>query len=557
MKKSISILIILVLSYGIFMINNYHINNSKINYVVSKNYQPSSIDESIDIATMLDKISLVAKLGYDEFTYPEFTYDEDIERTLLMEKVNKYRDAKRKAGRVYHAIKNYQIFSSLNMRNYESVYVCSLLPFVEITYNQVEYEKSKDEILAKLTSHRDISNVTIQKSLNKKEDKFDVALGEAWAADIYDHSTYTGDGVTVGILETGLVNTAHTNMSGHNIQTYSESGHQGSVTDHATMVASLIGGNTGMAPDATLLSASLYGNVYEEVEWLVNNGADIINMSFGESDPTGIYDSNSAFIDNMVKTYNVVAVAATGNGGNDVGCVTNPALGYNVIGVGAADFNGNVCTFTSNKVYIGPNKPTIVTSGKSLTIANIGSGNSGTSFSSAFASGMIATLLEAHPDLKSRTEMVIAMVCANAYYQSGYNKTENNGMNKYNGAGRFHLEQTIENHNRIWTFTNNEHGNNKLVYQFSAWIDTNHILQASFAWLASANVSEKTPIYNNYYAQIVNSSGTIVAEARSTFSNVLFMRYPVTTYDRYTMQIYSYNHSQTTADKLAFAYRFE
>lgn len=555
MKKSLSVVIIFFLTFSIVMLNNYQINTSKISYVAAKNYQPASINESIEISTNLEKISLIAKLGYDEFTYPEFTYDDTDEVT--MEEVNAYRDAKRRAGKLYHAIKNKQIFSSLNIGNYEKAYVCSLLPFVEITYSQIEYEKNKDEVLAKLTSHRDITNVTIQSTYVEKKDSFVGALGEAWAGNIYDRGTYTGDGVTVGILETGLVNTSHSNMSGHNILTYSDAGHTGSITDHATMVASLIGGNTGMAPDATLLSASLYDNVYEEIEWLVENGADIINMSFAESNPTGIYDNNSAFIDNMVKTYNVVAVAATGNGGLDTGCVGNPALGYNVIGVGAADMNGNVCDFTSNVSYIGSNKPTVVTSGQSLTIPGCGSGNSGTSFSSAFLSGMIATLLEAHPDLKTRTEMVIAMVCANAYYQSGYDKTERNGFNKYNGAGRFHLEQTIENHNRIWTFTNSNHTTNQLVYQFSAWIDTGHTLQASFAWLASADVEQKQRIYNDYKAQILNSNGEVVAEARSTFSNVLFMRYQVTTYDRYTMQIYTCTHYHDTNDKLAFAYRFE
>lgn len=167
MKKSLNMVIIFLLTFGIVMLKNYQINTSKISYVAAQNYQPASINESIEISTNLEKISLIAKLGYDEFTYPEFTYDDSDEVT--MEEVNAYRDAKRRAGKLYHAIKNRQIFSSLNIGDYDSAYVCSLLPFVEITYSQSEYEKNKDEVLAKLTSHRDITNVTIQSTYVEKK----------------------------------------------------------------------------------------------------------------------------------------------------------------------------------------------------------------------------------------------------------------------------------------------------------------------------------------------------------------------------------------------------
>lgn len=538
------------------MLNNYQINNSKIVYAIGSNYQNESLEEQIEASTLLDRISIVAKLAYTQFTYSDFEYEKDGEEAT-MEEVNAYRDAKRRAGKLYHKVKNTQIASTLNIKDYESSYVCSLLPYIEYTFEQDEYSENKDKVLAKITSHREVEEVVIQECKSKRKDSFNLALGEAWAGDIYDDGTYTGDGVTVGILETGLVNTSHENMSDHTILTYSQSGHSGSVTDHATIVASLIGGNTGMAPDATLLSASLYGNIYEEVEWLVDNGADIINMSFGETDPDGVYDDNSGFMDNIVKTYDVVAVAAVGNGGNDVGKVCNPALGYNVIGVGSADMNGNVSSFTSNVVTFGPDKPTIVTSGRSLTIEGFGMGNSGTSYSCAFTSGMIATLLEAHPSLKTRAEMVIAMVCANAYYQSGYDKTEASGFNRYNGAGRFNLEETIQNYNRILTFNNSVHTENSLVYQFSAYIREGRILQASFAWLVSVRSDSMLAYYNRYYAEIVNSSGEIVATANSMYCNVLFMRYPVTTSGHYVMKIYAGSVYEQEVDRMAFAYRFE
>lgn len=548
---------VMLLTFCIKMLNNYHINNEKIAYETLDGYQPLSISDKIEASTKLDKVSIIATLEYDQFSYPEFDRDNSNYKDATMEEVNAYRDAKRRAGKAYHAIKNKQIFSSLNMGNYDYVYVCSLLPFVEITFEQEEYIKNKDDVLAKLTSHRDISKVVIRESNVEKKESMVGAIGEAWAGDVYDRREYTGDGVTVGILESGIVDSTNSILSNQNITYYDQYAFNETVTDHATMVASLIGGTKGMAPDATLLSSAVNGHIYEEIEWMVNNGADIINMSYGESNPTGIYSSDSAFIDNMVKTYNVVAIAAVGNTGTDTGNVGNPGLGYNVIGVGAADMHGDVCSFSAYNVVNGPNKPTIVTSGYSLTIPGFGLGNSGTSFSAAFLSGMIATLLDAFPDLKTRTEMVIAMTCASAYHQAGYDKMEVNGFNKYNGAGRFHLQHTMDNYYRIWTFNNNGGSNGQKIYEFSAYIGTGYHLQASFAWLASATVSSATASFNCYEGRIINSKGEVVATATASQSNVLFLHYYVTSEERFTMQIYQRCNTFNGTDKLAFAYSFE
>ncbi len=557
MKKILSVLIFILMTFSIKLLNEYNINATKIGYESLNGDSPLSVSDEIEASTILDKVSIIAKLSYDEFTYPEFNRNNSNYKDATMEEVNAYRDAKRRAGRAYHYIKNFLIFSSLNINNYEYAYVCSLLPFVQITFDNEEYVKTKEEILGKLTSHRDIAKVIIREGQTDQEGFFQLAIGEAWAGDVYDRREYTGDGVTVGILETGIVDSTNAILSNQNITYYDQPNFNETVTEHATMCASLIGGKQGMAPDVNLLSAAVNGNIYQEIEWMVNNGADIINMSYGETVPTGIYSSDSAFIDNMVKTYNVVAVAAVGNCGDGSGYVGNPALGYNVIGVGAADMHGDVCDFSSYKVERGPNKPTVVTSGYCLTIPGFSSGNNGTSFSAAFLSGMLATLLDAYPDLKTRTEMVIAMTCASAYHQPGYSTSQANGFNTHNGAGRFNLQDTMDNYYKIWTFNNAGGSNGLKVYEFSAYVSEGYDLQASFAWLATANVSSATASYNSYEARLINQNGELMAIATSDRSNVLFMYHRVTTEGRYTMQIYQRCNTFTGTDKLAFAYSIE
>lgn len=543
------------ITVGVIALNDYKIKEEKIAYELSGDYQPKSLKEGLEMTTTLEKVSVVAELNYDSFMYEDTISDD-----ATMDEVNAYRDAKRAAGREYHTILNQQIASTLNVKGYESIYVSTLLPFIAYTFTQEEYVKNQNDILAKLTSHRDVSGVVIKNAISNRQEKFQLAIGEANAGDIYDSRQYTGDGVTVGVLDVGIIDSSNANMQGHSITFFDQPNFTEQVTDHATICASLIGGNIGMAPDVDFLCSGLNnGDIYTEVEWLVNHGADIINMSFGEGEPSGKYDSNSAFVDNMVKTYNVICVAAVGNDDIDVGKVCNPSLGYNVIGVGATGPTGGVCDFTSTEVVEGPTKPTIGAPGYCMTIQNCGFGHYGTSYACAFTSGMIATLLEAHPALKTKPEMVLAMLTANANPIQGYGKTQANGFNKYLGAGRIDLGKTVDNYNRIWSFQNSGGYDGKLVYHFSAYMMPGVTLQAAFAWLASADVSKHKASFNKYEARIVRrSDGATVAVANSTGDNIQFMRYVVDVEDFYDMRIYQKcdSISTSTPDKLAYAYRY-
>ncbi len=554
MRRTYNIILITIITLGIIALNNYKIKAEKITYELNSEYQPKSLKEGLEMSSTLEKVSVVAQFNYDKFIYNNHLSDD-----ATMEEVNAYRDAKRAAGRAYHSVLNKRIASTLSIKGYDSVFVSSLLPFIEYTFSQDEYVKNQEEVLAKLTSHREVSNVIVKSAVTNQQEKFQGAIGEANAGQIYDSRSYTGDGVTVGVLDVGIIDASHTNMQGHSITYYDQPGFTEEVTEHATVCASLIGGNIGMAPDVTFLSSGLKtNNLYGEVEWMVNHGADIINMSFGETTPTGRYDSNSAYVDNMVKTYDVICVAAVGNDGAETGKVCNPALGYNVIGVGATTSTGDVLGSSSTQVLEGPSKPTIGAPGYCLTIENCDIGYYGTSFACAFTSGMIATLLEAHPALKTKPEMVLAMLTANAKHISGYDKTKTNGFNKYLGAGRIDLQKTVDNYNRIWSFQNSSGYDGKLVYHFSAYLMEGVTLQAAFAWLATANVSNHQASFNNYEARIVRrSDGVVCAVADSMGDNIQFLRYVTDKEDFYDMRIYQRCGSISTSspDDLAFAYR--
>ena len=70
-----------------------------------------------------------------------------------------------------------------------------------------------------------------------------------------------------------------------------------------------------MCPDAKLLSVELSGNAVSEIDWMLDRNVNVINLSYGNDNPTGNYDSNSAYMDYIVNTYKVTIVAAVGNNG--------------------------------------------------------------------------------------------------------------------------------------------------------------------------------------------------------------------------------------------------
>ncbi|CCZ85511.1 peptidase S8/S53 subtilisin kexin sedolisin [Firmicutes bacterium CAG:631] len=138
----------------------------------------------------------------------------------------------------------------------------------------------------------------------------------------------------IGILDLGIADEDHSNFNNIDLTVRNEWYYIETVTEHATTVASVI---AKMCPDAKLLSVELSGNAVSEIDWMLDRNVNIINMSFGEKNPTGNYNSESAYVDYIVNTYKVTIISSSGNEGLDTGYITNPALGYNVITVGAGN----------------------------------------------------------------------------------------------------------------------------------------------------------------------------------------------------------------------------
>jgi minor extracellular serine protease Vpr len=101
----------------------------------------------------------------------------------------------------------------------------------------------------------------------------------------------------------------------------------------------------GVAPNASLYAIRVFGcsgsvddaTLIEAMDWAVNNGMDVINMSLGGNFGSAS-DADSVAASNTAKD-GVIVVSASGNAGNAPYITSSPAAGTNGIAVAANDSN--------------------------------------------------------------------------------------------------------------------------------------------------------------------------------------------------------------------------
>ena len=273
---------------------------------------------------------------------------------------------------------------------------------------------------------------------------------------------YTGDGMTIAVLDSGFPNVDNMTSfqrlrnAGNILGTYDFVNrdidvYTGTTSSHGTWVLSDMAGYiennfVGTAPDASyylfITEDAPNENPVEESYWVEaveradSLGVDLVNTSLGYTtydNPNYSYtqadmDGNTAFISkgaNIAFEKGLLLVTSAGNSGNTSwGIVSAPADASGVFSVGAVDLNGNYASFSSRGNATQPNqKPDVVAQGQASYVIGtndvIGTLN-GTSFSSPILAGGITCLWQALPNKTNAEIMQLVRESATQFTSPDY-----------------------------------------------------------------------------------------------------------------------------------------
>ncbi len=237
----------------------------------------------------------------------------------------------------------------------------------------------------------------------------------------------TGKRIKIAIIDSGI-DARHSELKGVTIQAFDafgDKGHGGD--DHATSVAGLISGRAqvrGLASGAHLIDVRAFKTgkpggallattmvLLRALDWAVAAKADVYNFSFA-----GPHDSLLAEAITVMGKRKLFMVAAVGNNGSDAPPAYPAAYG-GVIAVTAVDAADKLYEKANRGPHVSIAAPGVdllaPTANESYRI------QTGTSFATAYVSGVLALLLERTPTLTADEAKRILQESANDLGQPG------------------------------------------------------------------------------------------------------------------------------------------
>lgn len=247
------------------------------------------------------------------------------------------------------------------------------------------------------------------------------------------HSLAKGDSVLVALIDSG-VDVDHPDLAGAIAGTFDTLPAPMTPHKHGTAIAGLIAAHgklMGAAPAARILAVRAFDpkdtgaegttfNILKGLDWAVANGARVINMSFaGPADPA-VHRSLEA-----ARKKGIVLIAAAGNAGPKSPPLY-PAAYPNVIAVTATDAEDKLFPQSNRGRHIALAAP-----GAQILVAIPDGGyevSSGTSYSAAEVSGIVALMLERKGDLTPDKVRAILLATAKDLGPKGHDSLFGAGL---------------------------------------------------------------------------------------------------------------------------------
>lgn len=553
---------------------------TSFNYIDDKNELDLAIENMTDFCEVNSEtdglVQMTVEFHSDFINSREYNeLLEERENIETIEDNQAFRSKLNALSKEHHVKENAENIKKFYDIDYENIYASTYSPFISLT---IDNNNVKAEDLLALSQDDSVANV----SLSYQEEASDCTSWDRTLKEIGAYSTvhkglYTGEGVKIGVLENGVCDTTHTNLSGKTI--HIDPYCTGEVTEHATATTSII---SIMAPDAEIYVSNSNDSSREEdnnyrkfsdaIDWFISQGCDIINCSYhyltgayetgrnNENKPLYDLDLSGAIyrhdidglFDYYVKSSYINFVVSAGNASsvntsenyNPDGYVRSPALAYNVITVGALDcslssfdYDLEHSSYSCYKTTENRVKPEISAIG-TVKIPNVGTCR-GTSFSAPLVTACIALMLEKGPDLSTTTQPLKAALIATATQTENYTNISNSYFDNKVGSGCVNFSEFSDIDNLHYMERNKETvTSNSFVWQNTISFNKNDDLQMAAFWSAIYNTNDRLTYVTNYDLYLYNSSGILVASSTLDYGSNEFIRYTVPSTGDYTVKIY-------------------
>lgn len=377
----------------------------------------------------------------------------------------------------YYAEENKKIISTLNVDGGNISYSL-YAPFIQIVYDDYNQYLNSDFDINNVTDANLIDTIYINNGIAGNDNAsirntdyvgsydFEDALADVGI----DSSAYNGNGVRIGVVESGSPKKLF-GLDSEKVFVWDGTNKQ---TEHSAVVGNIISGENGISKKSEIYFSALgslpANNFYDAINWQLSypQSVHLINMSWGTTSG-GLYTSTSALLDYLTIYSKVLFVVCSHN---STSTVNSYSTGFNTISVGSVDVDGDISYFSnagvSGSLSGRTNKPTVVAPGGRLydlgEIPNnyLGSwlnstndGQSGTSFSTPIVTGICALLIDEYEYLMLQPWTLHSIIISGTNFVNGQT-TEYDALSGYGMIDYKKCRQVAYNNNFINVISSND-----------------------------------------------------------------------------------------------------